>query len=53
MCVGRCSRRDLFSQRQQRRAGFVARCLLKLLFGAGVALNMLANVGHAGETEGS
>jgi formylglycine-generating enzyme required for sulfatase activity len=49
MYMARCSRYEFSSQRQQRRGGFVVRCLLKLLLGAGVALIMLANVGHAGE----
>ena len=49
MYMGRRSRCDFSCKRQQRRAGFVVRCLFKLLFRAGVALIMLANVGHAGE----
>jgi formylglycine-generating enzyme required for sulfatase activity len=50
MYLGRHSRCD-FSSRRERRAGFVVQCLFKLLFGGGVALIMLANVGHAGEQQ--
>jgi len=50
MYLGRHSRCDFSSQRE-RRSGFVVQCLFKLLFGGGVALIMLANVGHAGEQQ--